>query len=249
MPAGIIKAAGTAVSAGLVAGAASKAQQGYSAANQADLGLENQILNTTGQNLQPQVTEGQSAGGALGGLLGLPGYNAAQSQAAFKNYLGSTNYDFLLNQGEQAQGYLNAPALQSGGTAKALQSFGQGLAGNALQGYEGLLQNQQGLGVQAGSALGQIGSSIAGLNQQAQEYGANMQGAGDLYSANALSSGITGLTGQIANSGALGPIQNALSSIFGGGTSSSSYGALGSGALSGLGNTGVTSNVTLPLGG
>ena len=195
------------------------------------------------------MNEGQSAGGALGGLLGLPGYNAGQSQAAFKNYLGSTNYDFLLNQGEQAQGYLNAPALQSGGTAKALQSFGQGLAGNALQGYEGLLQNQQGLGVQAGSALGQIGSSIAGLNQQAQEYGANMQGAGDLYSANALSSGITGLTGQIANSGALGPIQNALSSIFGGGTSSSSYGALGSGALSGLGNTGVTSNVTLPLGG
>ena len=244
MPAGIIAAAGTAASAGLVAGAASKAQQGYSAANQADLGLENQILNTTGQNLQPQVTEGQSAGGALGGLLGLPGYNAAQSQAAFKNYLGSTNYNFLLNQGEQAQGYLNAPALQSGAAAKALQSFGQGLAGNALQGYEGLLQNQQGLGVTAASSLGSISTNLANLEQQSQLTNANAQAQLGIGSASTVGNALSGILGNNSSIGsALG---SALSGLFNGGSASSSY---GSGALSGLGNTGVTSNVTLPLGG
>jgi len=241
LPAGIIAAAGKAASAGLVAGAASKAQQGYSAANQADLGLENQILNTTGQNLQPQVTEGQSAGGALGGLLGLPGYNAAQSQAAFKNYLGSTNYNFLLNQGEQAQGYLNAPALQSGAAAKALQSFGQGLAGNALQGYEGLLQNQQGLGVTAASSLGSISTNLANLEQQSQLTNANAQAQLGVGSASTVGNALSGILGN--NSSAIG---SALSGLFNGGSASSSY---GSGALSGLGNTGVTSNVTLPLGG
>lgn len=218
MPAGIISAvSGIATAAGNVA-AANQARQGFSAANQADIGLENQILGTTGQNLQPFVNEGQGAGSALGGLLGLPGYNAAQSQQAFKNYLGSTNYQFLLNQGEQGQAFLNAPNLQSGATEKALTGYAEGLAGNALQGYEGLLQNQQGLGVNAASSLGSISTNLAGLEQQSQLANAGAQaqlGVGaQLGLGNAINSAFS------TNSSALG---GALSSLFN--PSASSYGA------------------------
>ena len=192
-------AAGTSIAGGIAqsnaANSAAKAQQ---QASQANISNNNEILGNVAADVNPTIGFGNQAGSELAGLLGTGG-NAAASQNAFKNYLGSTNYQFQLGQGLQGVGYLNAPNLYSGATGKALNNYAQGMAGNALYGYEGLLQNQQGLGLQGSSIYANAGTNIAGLNQQATNLGAGVQGAADVRNANAFSSMFSNLGSSLGN--------------------------------------------------
>jgi hypothetical protein len=99
-----------------------------------------------------------------------------------------------------------------------LNNYAQGMAGNALGNYENILQNQAGLGVQAGTNLGFIGTNIAQQGAAARNLAAGAtgmaatQGAG--YWGNAL--------------GAIGNVfgQSSFSNPFGGGGFNPSSSAL-----------------------
>lgn len=151
------------------------------------------------------------------GLLGLGG-NPQAANAAFQKYLGSTNYGFQLQQGENAIEYANAPSFNSGATAKALNNYAQGQAGSALQGYESLLTGQQGLGLQGAQIQGQVGASLANPYTQS-----NLATAGQVGNAAAFGAG--------AQTNALQQLSQAIT----GGLTQSSFGSGGSGnALSGI---------------
>jgi hypothetical protein len=105
---------------------------------------------------------GQQAGtvGAEQQLLTSNGTN----NPAYQNYLNSTGYQFQLGQGEQAIGN-NAAAkglLNSGATAKALTSYGQGTAAQSFNNYLGQLSGVAGQQGQLASAYGgQVGQGLA----------------------------------------------------------------------------------------
>lgn len=146
-----------------------------------------------GTNLNPYITQGGNAQNALAGLLGTGGDSAA-SNAAFNNYLNSTNYQFQLNQGLNGVKTANAPAFQSGATAKALNDYAQGQAGSALSGYEGLLQGLGNTGAGAASNLGSLGSQEANQFSDNTFAGINGQVAGMNKNANANNQEIGGIT-------------------------------------------------------
>lgn len=196
MPAGAATAASAAATVGsslIGSSAASKASKAATAANAANQQFLHGVYDTAQGNLNPTIAQGTQAGNALSGLLGTGGDPAA-SRTAFDNYRKSTNYDFLLDQGTQAVKTANAPSFNSGATAKALLNYGQGMAGNALQGYEGLLQGQQQIGAQSALGLGQIGSSVGQTSTGSNNANAGAQGTSALGSAGALSGGLNGLS-------------------------------------------------------
>ena len=202
-----LSAASGAIQSSAAGSAAKAAQQGAAQAKSTD----QSVLNQANQQISPYVQQGTAANTALGGLLGINS-NAAQSQQAFQNYLGSTNYNFLLNQGEQAQGFLNAPNLSSGATGKALINYGQGMAGNALSGYENILQNQAGMGLTGATALGQLGNQNAQLQQQATLYGSSANANAALQQGNAQA----GILGSLGNILGQGTGQSSFANAFGG---------------------------------
>ena len=149
----------------------------------------------------------------------MPGYSAAQSQNAFDQYRNSTNYQFLLNQGLQGVQYANAPNFDSGATAKALNNYAQGQAGNALSGYESQLNTLGGQGIQSGIGLGQL--SLTNAQQQSANLlaAAGVQGQAGIAGANALTGAglgiggaLSGLAGNLNGAG----FNNALVGLFGG---------------------------------
>jgi hypothetical protein len=204
MPVAAISAATSVIGGIAQSSAANKAASAQEAASQQNVAGEQNVLNTASGNLQPFVGAGQAGAGELTGLLGL-GPNPQAAQSAFQNYLGSTNYNFLLNQGLQGQAFANAPNLNSGATSKALGNYAQGMAGNALQGYEGLLQNQEQIGTGAASALGQIGTNVVGQQAQARNLGAGAAGTSALYGANAIGSALSGVGNAFASSSFANP--------------------------------------------
>ena len=120
--------------------------------------------------LSPTVSNGTGASSQIANMLGLNG-NQAQNQG-FNNWKNSTGYQFGLNQGVQSivgnaatQGLLN-----SGSTAKAVDTYGQNYANTQYQNYlNPLLSLMQG-GTSAASVIGNAGnvynSSSQGTSSQ-----------------------------------------------------------------------------------
>jgi hypothetical protein len=133
----------------------------------------------TGKNgIQSDVTQGTSANSDINALLtGGPG--SAQARGAFGNYLGSTGYNFQMQQGEgaitgsaAARGLLN-----SGATAKELANYGQNLAGTTFNNYLTQLGNQANRGLQAAQAIGQAGTQGGAGQQSGISSGFNQLGS------------------------------------------------------------------------
>lgn len=105
-----------------------------------------------------QVGQGGLAGTQMANLLGL---NGAQGQNdAFNNWRNSTGYQFGLNQGMDAITG-NAAAgglLNSGSTAKALNSFGQDYASTQYGNYMQQLMGLSGQGLNAANTIGGAGN-------------------------------------------------------------------------------------------
>lgn len=214
MPVGasIAATAGSAIAQG--AAGASAAKSAKQAADK-NLAFNNKVYGDAQGNLQPTIGQGQQAGSALAGLLGIGGDPAASARA-FDNFRNSTNYNFLFNQGTNATKTANAPSFNSGATAKALINYGQGMAGNALSGYENMLAGQQGLGAQSALGLAGVGTNIAGQNAAANNSAAGAAGGAAITGANAFGNALAGLNQTFQ--------QNRSESSFGGQQGASAFG-------------------------
>lgn len=172
---------------------------------------------TSGPGQQPMnniVQAGQTAMGNQGGiqdsLMQLTGQEPVQAGTAnaFNKYLGSTGYNFQLNQGTQAIGDSAAAKglLDSGATAKALTSYGQNMGASAFQNYlstlSGLNSTLGQTSLNGQNALGQIasaGTAGGGASANALIQGAANQGNAIVGGGNAAANGIAGAAGAFGN--------------------------------------------------
>lgn len=152
--------------------------------------------------LQNQVTNSTGASNALSSLLGVGGDPAAQ-QSAFQNWQNSTGYQFGLDQGSQAitqnasaQGLLN-----SGSTAKALDTYGQNYANTQYQNYLNPLQSLVSSGNQAGSVIGSTGQSSLGTSNSQSN---SQSGSVTNGTSTGAKQGLAGMLGGIASGVASG---------------------------------------------
>lgn len=123
------------------------------------------------KSLSGTVGQGTQAGSQMANMLGLNGA-PAQGQG-FDNWKNSTGYQFGLDQGMQSitgnaatQGLLN-----SGGTLKAMDTYGQNYASTKYGDYMGQLQNLLGSGIQGAN-------TISGAGGQATSSGSSSPGIG-----------------------------------------------------------------------
>jgi hypothetical protein len=191
MPVGLIvggglAAAGTIGASAIAAGGADKAASENNA-------LESQIYQTNSANEAPYIQSGDAANTALQGFLGLGG-SAAASQAALNDYLGSTGYQFNLDQGLDAaeSNAASKGMLNSGSTLEALDNYGAGVADQYGQQYEGDLAGVVNTGAGAANALAGQGENYA------SQVSANNNSAA-AASGNAFLSGSTAANGLIGN--------------------------------------------------
>jgi hypothetical protein len=188
----------------LVGGMGSKSGSGKAAAQ--DLTGYNYLTKGAGA---PTITAAQNNGVAAGAAqAGTQGAEAqllgtapvtSQTKTGFSNYLDSTGYKFQVGQGTAAiagnaatRGLLN-----SGGTAKALAGYGQGMAGQSFNNYLSNLSNlntQQGAtagqGIQAAQAVGQAGTAGGAAAGAATQAGANANANGVSTAANQVGSAV-----------------------------------------------------------
>lgn len=216
--AGGIGAAGS-LASGLIGASASKTAANEQVTQQDKaLQFQEQQYNTQQANLAPYIAAGQQSVGQLAtglanGTYGpgsIPAF-AAPSLSTAANYPG---FQFQEQQGDLGieRGAAAGGGAFTGGTLKALSGYNQGLAGNAyqnvfnnsLQSYQAALAGQSqsynqlaqvaGLGqsanntsVQSGLGTGaQVGSTLTNIG--------SAQAAGTIGQANALNSGIGGLS-------------------------------------------------------
>lgn len=105
---------------------------------------------------------GAAANDQLSNLLGLNGaQGSAQSSPGFQNYLNSTGYQFQMQQGQDAIASSQAARglLNSGGTAKELEQYGQGLASTSFNNYLSQVGNVAAQGENAYATIGGAGNS------------------------------------------------------------------------------------------
>jgi hypothetical protein len=136
----------------------------------------NQAFPLLSQSLSPQLGNATGGSNSLAALLGVGGDPAAQQQA-FSNWRNSTGYQFGLDQGvnaitgnRAAKGILN-----SGGTAKAIDTFGQNYANTQYQNYLNPLQSL----IQSGNQAGQVLGSAGTVMQSSEKKQGSKKGMGD----------------------------------------------------------------------
>lgn len=183
---------------GAVAGAAIQADSAEKARQQALTGY-NYLTSGGGAGfINGAVNGGAAANDATQQLLGLKPITPGVTNA-FDNYLKSTGYDFTLKQGQNAITTSNAAKglLNSGGTLKALNEFGQGTASNYFNNYLNQINGVSQGGYNAATAVGNAGT---GAGSNAAQYVA----AGGNAIANGVSGALGGFGGAITNALARG---------------------------------------------
>ena len=125
--AGVASIGGALISSNASSDAANAATQASASNNATTLGIYNQNK----ANSQGFINNGLSASNQQAALLGLGGDSTAANNA-FTKYLGSSGYNFQLNQGLNAvnNNYATRGALDSGAAVKALNDYAQGQASN-----------------------------------------------------------------------------------------------------------------------
>ena len=152
-------------------------------------------LNNNAANQQYQAN-GAGANSAQAQLLGLSPITDA-TKNGFQNYLGSTGYNFQLGQGTNAIASQGAASglLNSGGTGKALEQYGQNIGGQYFNNY-----------------LSQLGG-VSQAGQAAIFAPANAAGQGEGAGANVMYNGLSN-AGQ-ANTNAIGNLASTFSTYAG----------------------------------
>lgn len=118
----------------------------------------NQSYNFLKDSLGGNIGTGNNAFQSIAALLGQGG-DAGAAKAGLDNYLGSTGYNFMLDQGSKAiTGNAAAKGLlNSGSTAKALTSFGQNIGSQYFNNYLGQLGSLFSGGLQSAGAISGAG--------------------------------------------------------------------------------------------
>lgn len=100
----------------------------------------------------------------------------------FSQFLSSPDYQFALQQGEQATQRAGSAMgnLRSGNTLAALTQYGQGLASQQLGNYTNRLAQLAGVGQQSANQLGQLGANMAGNIGNAYANAGNARASGIL---------------------------------------------------------------------
>lgn len=132
----------------------------------------NQAFGTLNTAFSPVLGATGTGANALQALLGLGGDTAAADQG-FQRFRDSSGYNFQMDQGSRAitGNAASRGLLNSGSTAKALQTFGQGMADQSFNSYLDNLLKYSNLGLQAGQVL-------SGAGQQTQSSGKSKKGLG-----------------------------------------------------------------------
>lgn len=134
----------------------------------------------TGSNgVTGYVGAGNNANNMTAQLLGAAPLQAGTSNA-FKNYLNSTGYNFMLDSGSHAitgsaaaRGILN-----SGATAKALTKYGQDVGSQYFNNYLTQLGDVAGRGLTASGQIGAAGTAGGGNASSATQAGGAAMGNG-----------------------------------------------------------------------
>lgn len=116
---------------------------------------------------------GRPTGVMAGGAGGQPDYSA---------FMNSPDYQFALQQGEQATQRAGSATgnLRSGNTLAALTQFGQGLASQQLGNYTNRLAQLAGVGQQSANTLGGLGANMASNIGNAYTNAGNARASGIL---------------------------------------------------------------------
>ena len=220
--------AGAVVGSALIGGnaASSAASTQANAANNAAQ-LSNQQYQQTRQDQMPWMQAGQTALNALTPLA------TNYTPFSYNSMTADPGYQFRLQQGQEALGHQNAArgGAVSGTSLKAMQDYAQNSASNeynnAFNRYQternaqlNPLQSLAGVGQTTAAQLGQSGAANANAMGNYMTGGAAAQAAGQVGTANALTSGLgTYLNYNQGNNlvnalrggsggGSIGPVQN-----------------------------------------
>lgn len=139
--------------------------------------------------------------------------NADVAGQAFDQFRNSTGYQFRLGEGMNAlnSGYAGAGTIKSGAAMRAANEYGQNFASAEFGNYLNALGNQQGVGLQAGSAAAGVGVNAANsLGNIAMQNGANQANAG-LVRASTIGQGFAGAANALGT--ILGPQTNYAASM------------------------------------
>lgn len=200
--------AATAVVGGVVSTVAANKAAGAqeSAANTAS-NTQLTMYNQSREDQTPWRNAGGAAIGALSSYYGLPGAdgktpNPATTAANDNKLIQSLpGYQFGMDQGNQAvQRDLAAKGLLGSGAAgKALTQYGQGYASQQTGQYLNGLQSLAGIGQTSVAQTGALGAVAANQIGSNQIYAGNAQASGYANQSNAITSGLSGLTGAYSN--------------------------------------------------
>lgn len=179
---------------------------------------QNDMYNQTVAREQPFVDSGTQANQKLSDLLGLSsnttadGYGSLAKPFDASTFTADPGYQFSLDQGRQAleRSAAAGSGVLSGAAAKAIQTYGQGTAaqeyGTVVDRYNtnqtNLYNRLNGISTQGQNAAGQLGTQ--GFNTATQvgndlTSGAAATSAGQVASANSLTSGLSSLAGPSSN--------------------------------------------------
>ena len=204
---GTLGAAGAIGSSMIQSSAASKASQAQVAMQQQALAqqqaLYSQGLGTAKDALNPFIQGGQSVLPTLQGLI-TPGPNQTALLSQTPGFQFRSEYGTMAATNALASRGLGASA---GPLATAVSQYNQGLAQDTWQSVVQALQGYAGMGEQAGATLGS--AALNGSIQQGQNVGNTLTGIGQsqaqgiLGSANALASGVGGITNSLSTAALL----------------------------------------------
>ena len=140
--------------------------------------MQGDFLNNSTQNQQYQAN-GTAANAAQSQLLGLTPITDS-TQNGYNNYLNSTGYNFNLQQGTNAIASQGAASglLNSGGTAKGLEAYGQNLGSQYFNNYLNQLGGVSAAGQQAIFAPANAAAATGGAAAQAQSNAGDASASG-----------------------------------------------------------------------
>ena len=195
--AGVASIGGALISSNASSDAANAATQASASNNATTLGIYNQNK----ANSQGFINNGLSASNQQAALLGLGGDSTAANNA-FTKYLGSSGYNFQLNQGLNAvnNNYATRGALDSGAAVKALNDYAQGQASNSFQTYLGNLGNVSNSGLAATNALAGVGTNVSNQIASNNNNAATAQGNAAIAQGNAFNTGLGGIVKAVTGS-------------------------------------------------
>lgn len=137
---------------------------------------ENQAYPTLLGALGGNIGQGNQAMSTLGSLLGIG--DPAAGQSTLTNFLKSTGFDFLKQQGQDAiigGAATSGTGIRSGATGKALTSFGQNLASTKLTDLMGQLSNLGTYGMQSAQTIAGAGQKSTSTSTGQSTGGGNSQ--------------------------------------------------------------------------